>query len=288
MSSAEPKLSIITINLNNKEGLRLTIESVIKQTFKQFEYIVIDGASTDGSATIIEQYQDQIDHVVIEKDNGIYNAMNKGIKIAKGDYLLFLHSGDWLFENDALQNAFALINPDASVCSADIYVNDGKTVTGFLNPEAINCSFFIYGNLYHQASFIKRKMFEKYGGYNEANKVVSDWEFFILILVLKGEPYQHLPIWLSVYNLFGISNNPKMEIVHKKERKEVLNALIPPVVQNEIAALQTEIFQYKILDRKLKERRYVLLEQIEESKPLRYLLTVLMLVLSKFTTLFKK
>lgn len=92
------KLSIITINYNNRDGLQHTIESVINQTSHEFEYIIIDGGSTDGSVDIIKQYTNQIDYWVSEPDRGIYHAMNKGIDIAKGEYCIFMNSGD-LFHN---------------------------------------------------------------------------------------------------------------------------------------------------------------------------------------------
>ncbi|MDR2910496.1 MAG: glycosyltransferase [Bacteroidales bacterium] len=94
------KLSIITINLNNVAGLQKTIESVVKQTFTDYEYIVIDGGSTDGSADIIKQHANKITYWVSEPDKGIYNAMNKGIRVAKGEYCLFLNSGDWLINSN--------------------------------------------------------------------------------------------------------------------------------------------------------------------------------------------
>jgi glycosyltransferase involved in cell wall biosynthesis len=93
-----PKLSIITINYNNLEGLQRTVESVVNQTWQEFEYIVIDGGSTDGSADFIESQSETIDYWVSEPDKGIYNAMNKGIAKASGEYLLFLNSGDHLFK----------------------------------------------------------------------------------------------------------------------------------------------------------------------------------------------
>ncbi len=100
------KLSIITVNLNNSAGLRKTIESIVKQTFKDFEYIIIDGGSTDGSAEVIKEFADKITYWVSEPDKGIYNAMNKGILHAKGEYLLFLNSGDWLADDDLLSKVF--------------------------------------------------------------------------------------------------------------------------------------------------------------------------------------
>ena len=100
------KFSIITINYNNCEGLRRTIESVVNQTCHDFEYIIIDGGSTDGSVDVIKQYADQIDYWVSEPDKGIYNAMNKGVAVAKGEYCLFLNSGDSLHNNSALAKVF--------------------------------------------------------------------------------------------------------------------------------------------------------------------------------------
>ena len=88
------RLSIITINYNNREGLRKTIESVVNQTYRNFEYIIIDGGSTDGSVEVVKEYADRISYWVSEPDNGIYNAMNKGVLAANGKYIQFLNSGD--------------------------------------------------------------------------------------------------------------------------------------------------------------------------------------------------
>ena len=97
------KLSIITINLNNKNGLSETISSVIAQTFTDYEYIIIDGQSTDGSLEVIKQNANHINQWISENDHGIYNAMNKGLNLAKGEYCLFLNSGDSLYDSDVLQ-----------------------------------------------------------------------------------------------------------------------------------------------------------------------------------------
>ena len=102
-----PLLTIITVNLNNREGLQRTIDSVVEQTFTDYEWIVIDGGSTDGSRELIEQYADHFTYLVSEPDKGIYNAMNKGIAHAKSDWLQFLNSGDWLTEKDVLNNVFS-------------------------------------------------------------------------------------------------------------------------------------------------------------------------------------
>jgi len=118
----QPKLSIITVNLNNAEGLRKTIESVVTQTFTDFEYIIIDGGSTDGSVEIIKLYADKITYWVSEPDKGIYNGMNKGIMVAKGEYCQFLNSGDWLVNENVLKEVFA----DVDIVYGDLKIPNGN------------------------------------------------------------------------------------------------------------------------------------------------------------------
>ena len=124
------KISIITVNYNDKLGLEKTIKSVLDQENVVFEYLVIDGNSNDGSKDIIEKYKDKINYWVSEPDSGIYNAMNKGIRAATGDYLLFLNSGDWLFENNSIANVDKLITG-----SKDIYYGNDHCDTIFFVPH---------------------------------------------------------------------------------------------------------------------------------------------------------
>ena len=112
-------LSIITINLNNREGLRKTIESVVNQTFQDFEFIVIDGASTDGSVEVIQDYP-RINYWISEPDTGIYNAMNKGIAKATGEYCLFLNSGDTLFQINTLTGILQS-NPKGDIIFGNVH-----------------------------------------------------------------------------------------------------------------------------------------------------------------------
>src|SRR6476620_8472507 len=116
------KISIITINYNDKEGLKKTIESVISQTFKDFEFLVIDGNSSDGGKDVLEQYKAHIDYCVSEPDTGVYNAMNKGIRAATGDFVLFLNSGDLLYKNDILGRVNASIDNEYGIYYGDVIV----------------------------------------------------------------------------------------------------------------------------------------------------------------------
>ena len=138
-------ITIITINLNNKNGLKRTIESVINQTYRdKMQYIIIDGDSNDGSKEIINQYKDNIDYWVSEKDNGLYNAMNKGIQAATNDYCLFLNSGDYLSENNVIQTIYDSL--DADIVYGDEYklkTNGTRYLAKY--PNKIDESFFKCG-----------------------------------------------------------------------------------------------------------------------------------------------
>lgn len=150
------KLSIITINLNNKSGLIKTINSVINQEFTDFEWIIIDGASTDGSKQLIEQYTQYITYWISEPDKGIYNAMNKGIKIAKGEYCLFLNSGDYLASKYTLKRVFSH-NYTADIFIGNILYNTLPISRRFgFHSDYITCYDIIKGSIAHQASFIKK------------------------------------------------------------------------------------------------------------------------------------
>ncbi|HMK06596.1 MAG TPA: glycosyltransferase, partial [Flavobacterium sp.] len=121
------KISIITINYNESEGLKKTIESVISQTFRDYEFIVIDGNSSDGSKDVIAQYNDKITYALSEPDSGIYNAMNKGIRAAKGDYVFFLNSGDRFLETHTLEKSDQLIDGKYDICYGNqTYYNQKK------------------------------------------------------------------------------------------------------------------------------------------------------------------
>jgi glycosyltransferase involved in cell wall biosynthesis len=118
------KLSVITINYNNCDGLRKTIESVVSQTFTDFEYIIIDGGSTDGSVDVIKEYAGRIDYWVSERDRGCYHAMNKGVKVAQGEYVIFMNSGDSFYTNDVI-DAFVKENPTEDVLCGDMFLSLG-------------------------------------------------------------------------------------------------------------------------------------------------------------------
>ena len=202
-------INIITINLNNKEGLKRTIESVINQTyFDKVNFIIIDGGSTDGSVDIIKEYRDKLYYWISEKDDGIYNAMNKGIKVSLDDYCLFLNSGDYLKENNALERVFPYLNGDYDL----VYGNEIKLKDRYKNnspyeakyPDKLDESFFRRTSLPHQSTFIKTELLKKHK-YDEGYKVISDWKFFRESWK-SGCKYIHVPFIISAYYCNGFSS----------------------------------------------------------------------------------
>ena len=175
-------LSIITVNYNNLKGLKKTCESVISQSVKDFEWIVIDGGSTDGSEDLLEENKDQIAYWVSEKDSGIYEAMNKGIRVAKGDYLQFLNSGDSLADADIIKR-FCDRNNTEDVIYGNAIIVDGndQEVNRFHAPDFVRFSFFFSHALNHQATFFSKACFMNYM-YNEKNRIASDLELYMHLM----------------------------------------------------------------------------------------------------------
>ena len=220
------KLSIITINYNNASGLSKTMESVISQNFSDFEYIVIDGGSTDGSVDIIKKYAEKLTFWVSEPDKGIYNAMNKGISMASGEYLLFLNSGDWFVNNEVIAGVIPYLNSVYEIVSGGLILVKNEEEHIQLNPpNTVNLNYCIHSGLTHPNTFIRAELFEKYGYYNEHNKIVSDWEFFLIVCGLNKCKYQGIPVLVSCFTMDGISS--RNDELLKKETEETLQRLLP-------------------------------------------------------------
>lgn len=226
------KYSIITINFNNCDGLRKTIESVVNQTFQDFEYIIIDGGSTDGSVEIIKEYADKINYWVSEPDKGIYNAMNKGILKAHGEYLNFMNSGDIFNNLNVLTNVAKELKADIGVGS----YYKGNNTSAWYYPYTDATFFHLFkGTFNHQSSFIKRKLFNNCL-YNENLKIVADWEFFVKKLILNNHSFQTLDVCIVNYDANGISNNSSK--IYTAERQAVINRLIPQRITNDFNRIQ--------------------------------------------------
>lgn len=225
-----PLLSIITINFNNANGLQQTIESVVNQNFSDFEYIIIDGGSSDHSKAIIEKYQSKITYYVSEKDNGIYNAQNKGILKSKGEYCLFLNSGDYLCNSDVLKKVFNKESiADIIYGNMQIDYGNGKIEFGKM-PSKLTFKQMYLDTLWHPVSFIKRSLFETYGLYNEKYKMVADYDFFFNVIIMKSVSTHYIDMDISVFNMDGVSSLEINKEKEQQERKMVMQSYLPPLV----------------------------------------------------------
>lgn len=215
------KYSIITVNLNNRDGLRKTIESVITQTCRDFEFIIIDGGSTDGSIDVVKEYENEIDYWVSEPDKGIYNAMNKGILQAHGEYLNFMNSGDWFYNQHVLMNTLLFFGNDILVGEA---MTDYGKIKNVGYERGVTMQLLYQKTLPHQAAFIRRELFDNHL-YDERYKIVSDWKFFLQALILENRSFNFINSIIVYYDVTGISNmHPEFS---EKERLEVLIELFP-------------------------------------------------------------
>ena len=230
------KLSIITINWNNAAGLEKTMRSVSVQTCSDFEYVVVDGASTDGSVEVIRDYEvffgDRLKWIS-ERDKGIYNAMNKGIAMASGEYLQFLNSGDCLTSDDVTKRMLEALNVNEA--PSILYGNmlkdipDGRIMRDrcFAGGDITFLGFYT-GTLNHSPAYIQRTLFEKYGLYDEGFKIVSDWKWYLQSIILGGVKPVYTDIDVTLFDMTGISETNKA--LDKTERKQVLQELIPSTI----------------------------------------------------------
>lgn len=215
------QLSIITINLNDSEGLKKTIESVINQTFKNFEFIIIDGGSEDNSINVIQAFRQNVNYWISEIDNGIFHAMNKGILKATGEFLLFLNSGDILVDNKILEKVIPNIETDNDIVYCNCYINMGNKLSNHILPEEISIPFLITSSLAHQATFINKKVFYEIGLYSENNQFCSDWEFFLKAYLAKKYKFKHVLLFTTIFNTYGKTWNAENDKMLCEERNRI-------------------------------------------------------------------
>ena len=225
------KLSIITINFNNLTGLQKTINSVTTQTWRDFEWIVIDGGSTDGSKELIEKYQDNFAYWCSEPDKGIYNAMNKGVDKAEGEYLLFLNSGDMLFADSTLSNVFHKNNGSDIVSGLVVREDNGKLRRDFYNSIVKQ---LILDTIEHQGTFIKKDLFLSYN-YREDLQIVSDWAAWIEWILRKNCSFEYIYEIVAVQEIDGVSST-KIDVLNE-EREKILSSLYGKRIPLELAYL---------------------------------------------------
>jgi glycosyltransferase involved in cell wall biosynthesis len=212
------KITIITVCLNSCEAIIATCESISKQqNDANFEWIVIDGGSTDGTLDILDKYKDLITILVSEPDNGIYDAMNKGILHAKGQYLLFLNAGDSLYKSNSLCSIDLSLNSDLIV--GNLFLSQSELVRE--SPQLLPKDYLLKGMLPHQASFFRRDIFDKYGFFDASYRIAGDYEMFSRLIQKYRVCYNHVPDIIANFDETGISSNDKFRDLRKKENNRV-------------------------------------------------------------------
>ncbi|MGJ8551125.1 glycosyltransferase family 2 protein [Winogradskyella wichelsiae] len=249
-------ISIISINYNNKKGLESTIKSVLDQSYLDYEYIVIDGDSKDGSKDVIEIYKDQLTYWVSEEDSGIYNAMNKGISASKGKYLLFLNSGDTFYDKKTLENSVSHLETDKGIYYGNLELLHNTHNEIKVYPDRLSFNYFFNkGHIPHPASFIKKVLFDDIYMYKENFKIVSDWDFFVCALCKHNVSYEHINCVISSYATDGISGNPKFTELSQKEKQQSLIDNFPLFIDE-----AKRLVKY---DKKFKLNRFKMLSVLE-------------------------
>lgn len=220
------KLSVITVNYNHRDGLEKTILSVIGQKeFDDYEYIIIDGGSTDGSRQVIEKYASHIDYWISETDDGVYNAMNKGIKVAKGDYCIFMNSGDKFYSDNTLMKAAAFLNNGADILIGKTFSNGCLKNAPSDNLTGLTLFWLPNGlSVCHQSTFT-RTVLLKDSPYDVSYKIAADRAFLFEQLIMKNKSYQAIDVIICEYENNGLSaQNWNMM---KEEKERFLTTLLP-------------------------------------------------------------
>lgn len=225
-----PKISIITVAYNNRFGLEETIKSVINQSYKNFEFIIIDGNSNDGSKELLENYSSKIDIWVSEPDKGIYNAMNKGIAKASGDYLIFMNSGDRFSANDILERIIPHFNNEDIVYGNAYYELEDRKKYEYKIPPKITIGSLLKEPICHQSAFFRKELFLKYGMYDEKNKIASDWTFMMDIFIHHNISQKYINEFISIFEKIGISTTSNSLGVG--EQRKYLDENVSQEIQN--------------------------------------------------------
>ena len=276
------KLSIITINYNNAEGLKKTLASVASQTYRDIEHIIVDGCSTDGSVDVIEEYEEKPTpnpslkgreiKWVSETDKGIYNAMNHGIEIALGrrvvnknhtsnithntsqeslcDYIWILNSGDCVASADVVKQMMTEVERINNITNERVPILMGNIVHTYANalsprPMDVSMLTFYTGTVPHDAAFVRSDLFEKYGLFDDSMKICADWKLYLDMIALGGIQPLYVDIDVVNFDMSGISNtNNELRLT---ERRMYLEQVLPASVLKDYDAYARSIRQYERL-----------------------------------------
>jgi glycosyltransferase involved in cell wall biosynthesis len=237
MAAFNPTLSIITVVYNNVRDIERTMLSVLGQTYANIEYIIIDGASNDGTLAIIHQYQNHLARLVSEKDKGIYDAMNKGLALATGDYVLFMNSGDELYDANTVEAIFATSpNADIYYGETEMINDEGKSLGQRRHkaPEQFTWRSFKYGmSVSHQAIYIRRGLLKPYDSRYQLSADI-DW---ILYAARQAKKIVNVKRYVAKYLVGGMSKQKhRQSLVERFNIMREYYGLIPTLFNHAVIA----------------------------------------------------
>jgi glycosyltransferase involved in cell wall biosynthesis len=222
-------LSIVTINYNNLEGLMKTVNSVLSQKGIKPEFIIVDGGSTDGSAEYILANNGLFSNIIIEKDKGIYDAQNKGLLKANGDYILFLNGGDWFNDENSLSNFLPELG-NYDILYGDIIYKKHEQENEYQFPDIIDEKFMFAKGMPHQTTLIRRSLFDKTGLHNLKYKICADWHFFMKAFFVYNATYFHINKAVTIFDCTGISSGIENIEPIISEHLEILKNEFPQLI----------------------------------------------------------
>ena len=252
-------LSIITVCKNEEATIGRTIQSVASQTYYNIEYIVIDGGSTDGTLSIIDRYKDDINQIISGEDTGIFDAQNRGIELASGEYIAFLNGGDRLCNDKVYEKVFSE-EPNSDIIYGDVIIElTSGTLFRKKTPREIYEMFMMYDSIPHPGTVFRRELFDRLGRYDLSYKSIADYEFFLKSIFKHKALYEYRNFPFAVFNLKGVSSKqektPEIAQLRRKAQQENLS-------QSTIEKFEKNKTFYLLFNKKIRYIYYLLLSKI--------------------------
>ena len=244
-------VSIIIPTYNSEDYLNQALKSIVNQTFKDIEVLIMDGLSSDKTVEIAEKFKQDLPQIQIysDKDNGIYDAMNKGIKKAKGEWIYFMGSDDTFYENKTLQNFKDLEKLELDILYGNVYSNN---FNGLYDGE-FSLTKLIKKNVCHQAMFYRKKVFEKKGNFNLKYKVYADWDFNIRCFFSKKINTKYHNFTVANFADGGYSSLNNDQRFNRIRPYKCLYLGFDKLPKKEIKKLLKEIYYFKVINKFLRK-----------------------------------
>lgn len=219
----EPDFTVVTVCLNEADKIRRTCESIARQTHGNHEWIVVDGGSTDGTLDILAEYRDSMTRLLSEPDDGLYHAMNKGLSLAKGEYVVFMNGGDAFTDGEVLARVGAC--EDADLIYGDVHLE--ATASDVSYPDQLPPCYLLNNSLPHQACYYRRNLIKDMGGYDTSLAIAADYDLNVRLLEIERIPHHHINRPLAFFDPDGISSDPLQRSLRKRENHEVRMRYFP-------------------------------------------------------------